>query len=682
MLAIGIGLYFALPTEPPLAIAIVAPVISIGSAYAFTRTSAARPGFVVLLSAASLAAIGFAAASIRTHTIAAPVLVADTGFVTIEGRLLEVEEGPSGRRMLIAPRRIGSLDEAALPARVRVSWRGEGFPVSPGETISLRGSLAPPPGPVMPGAYDFARQLYFDRIGATGFAVSPPRTIEADGSARAGIEALRLSLGRRITSAIGARHPEAAAVCVALITGKRNAVPPDVEAALRDAGLAHLLAISGLHIGLVAGLLFMLVRFILVQSEYLALHHPVKKWAALAALAGAAFYLLISGGAWSTQRAFIMAAIAFIAILLDRRALSLRNVAIAAALILILRPEALFQAGFQMSFAAVTVLIAGYEWWQARRLTRDPGALDNKGPIARVRRYVTGLAATSLLAGVATGPFAIFHFNRIAAFGLAGNLLAMPLMGTIVMPGAILGILLIPLGLDWIGWSVMGWGIEMIIAIARFVSSWPGALVPVAQTGLAGFLLVIGGGLIVCLMRSPLRLAGSVPILLGILIGGMARQPDVLIAPSAANVSMRLDDEIVLLNRNRERFAAGIWLAKAGRDDALRSARRLDELGDAAGEGPSPARCDSTGCVANVGNRRIAVSRSRLALGTDCRMADIVIAQYEAGPAGGRCPATLIDTVFLEREGTTALYLTGRGIRVRTVRQARGDRPWAAGGHD
>jgi len=681
-LAVGIGLYFALPVEPPLWPVLTGVVCLCGLGVALRYLPGLPVPARLFVNVSIVIAAGFALAMVRTHMIAAPVLTVETGFVEIEGLLLEVEEGPAGRRMVIAPSRLGALEAEAMPAKVRLNWRGDGFEAAPGDVISLRGSLSPPPAPVAPGAYDFARQLYFERIGAVGFAVSAPRVLEK-GERTMGhrIEALRLALGRRVTEAIGPERPAVAAVCVALVTGKRDAVPPETEAALRDAGLAHLLAISGLHMGLAAGLLFFVIRFFLVQSEYLALHYPVKKWAAAAALLGATAYLTISGAAWSTQRAYIMAGIFFIAILMDRRAFSLRNVAIAATLILVLRPEALFQAGFQMSFAAVTVLIAAYEWWQTRQLEKPYDPLAERrlgGPVGSAWRYTAGLAMTSILAGWATGPFAMFHFNRIAAYGLAGNLLAMPVMGFVIMPAAIMGLVLMPVGLDGFAWQVMAFGVGLVIDIATMVSGWPGALVHVAQMSSAGFLTVLAGGLVLCLMKTALRYGGFVLVLAGFMLGGHNPQPHLVVAPEAANIAFRLGEETVLLNRNRERFAAGVWLTKAGQSDYLRDAMTVPEL---ARDGRGAA-CDETGCVLSIEGQRVAISDTPLSLAEDCAKARLVIARYPVTPErADRCGTRLIETEQLDRHGTLAITIERDGaILIRTNRATRGDRPWTAGG--
>ncbi|MEO1137051.1 MAG: ComEC/Rec2 family competence protein, partial [Pseudomonadota bacterium] len=348
-IGIGAGIYFGLKAEPDWRLAVVAMIVSMVLAVRLTRMRK-------LFSALTLFAVGFVAADWRTHTVEAPQLSRELGIVETIGRIISVEEGATQRRYVLAVEAIDGLDGGDLPARVRITWRGDEFDAKPGDRVTVRAGLSPPPPPVAPGAFDFARQLYFKQIGGVGFAVTAPEVDQtAEKStiqvAAASIESLRLSLAQRI---VDAAPGEGGAILAAIVTGKRGAISDRAEAALRDAGLAHLLAISGLHMGLATGLVFFTVRYGLAAIEPIALRFPIKKWAAAAALASGLFYLILSGGGWSARRAFIMAAIIFAAVLVDRRALSLRNVAVAAVIILLTTPEALFSPGFQMSFAAVT----------------------------------------------------------------------------------------------------------------------------------------------------------------------------------------------------------------------------------------------------------------------------------------------------------------------------------------
>jgi competence protein ComEC len=294
---------------------------------------------------------------------------------------------------------------------VRVTLRAASEALPVGSWVRLPAVLNPPPAPAMPGAFDFARQAWFDRLGGVGYAVGRPEAIAApvgeDGAGwRLRVEGLRQRLNERIQAALPG---PAGAVAAALMTGDRGAIPEELVEAMRDSGLAHLLSISGLHIGLVWTLLFFAVRAGLALAEPVALRWPVKKWAAAAALAGAFAYLLISGAEVPTQRAFLMTALVTLAILCDRSALSMRLVAWAAGAILLLTPEALLSASFQLSFAAVVALVAAYEVLAPRlaRLRADSGTA------RRIGLYLAGVCLTTFVAGLATAPFGLFHFTRL-----------------------------------------------------------------------------------------------------------------------------------------------------------------------------------------------------------------------------------------------------------------------------
>ena len=436
-MGIGIAGYFALPVEP-------APWIGVAAVAALALSG------------------GFAAAQFRTAWVAAPVLEKEIRPAYVSGRVVASEIRVSGRRLVLDNVRISGLAADATPATVRVTLRGSGFAAfGPGQWVELRGALSPPPEPSAPGAYHFARQAYFSRLGGVGFAfgsatvVEPPAGHGGDGMAVA-VGELRQSVTERVLAGLSG---QAGAVAAALLTGERGAIHKDVLAAMRDAGLAHLLAISGLHIGLVAGILFF------VSRALLALWEPVV------ALAGTAFYLLLSGATTPTQRAFLMGGLVIVAILLDRTGISLRSVAWAAVAVLLVQPESLLGASFQMSFAAVVALVAGFEWYNLRR-----GWRANQTPPKRILNYLTGVVLATLIAGLATAPFAAYNFNRLADYGLAANLLSVPMTALWIMPWGVASLALMPFGLEALALTPMGWGIDGVIAVAREVASWPGAV--------------------------------------------------------------------------------------------------------------------------------------------------------------------------------------------------------------
>jgi competence protein ComEC len=483
---------------------------------------------------------------------------------------------------------------------------------------------------------------------------------------------LRQDIAERVRAGIGGAE---GAVAAALMTGERGAIPEAVLAAMRDAGLAHLLAISGLHIGLVAGILFFSLRGVLALIPPVALRFPIKKWAAVAALLAAFAYLAITGATVPTQRAFVMVALVLGAVVADRTAISMRIVAWAALIVLMLRPESLLGASFQLSFAAVVALVAVYErvagpgpaggaplLWRADR--------DN-GPSWRrwCAIYLGGVALTTLVASFATAPFVIYHFNRFAAYGLAANLAAVPLTGLWIMPWAMVAFLLMPFGLEGVGLTPMGWGIAALIRVAAAVASWPAAVSPVPAMPAWGIALVTAGGLWLCLWRRRWRFLGLAAIAAGLASVAVSRPPDVLVDGDAKLMAVRAEDGALLLSSGRSgRFRAGVWLRRAGQREVL-----TWPGGGATADGR--LACDGLGCVYRAGGQTVALVQDGRALAEDCRLASVIVSLV---PVRGPCPAPLrvIDRFDLWREGGHALWLGPDGVRIRSVRAWQGERPW------
>lgn len=663
--AIGIGalIYFFANVEPPRWTGAVAALATLGPAL---RASSRRSLFAAFF----LVALGFAAAQLRTAMVDAPALKRDTPAVWITGRVLSVEQAVAGRRLLIDVESIESLAEAESPARVRLTWRGKESAVSPGDVIRIRARLSPPPEPVAPGGYDFSRQLFFEGIGGVGFAISPPEIMapRQSGAARGlaeWAEALRTSVANRImTEAPG----QGGAIVAAVITGKRGAVDEHSRTALQDSGLAHLLAISGLHMGLATGLIFFFVRGALALNETTALTWPIKKIAAVAALAAGLAYLALSGGGWSAQRAFIMTALVFVAIIFDRRALSLRTVAVAASLILLVAPQAILSPGFQMSFAAVTGLIAFYEWSAARA---DPDR--NFGLLHRAGRYVIGIVVTDTIAAAATAPFGIFHFNQNANYGFAANLLAIPVMGFWVMPAAIVGLLLAPVGADAWAWRLAAAGVELFLAWGKWVAALPGAVSIIAQWSPATLGALTLCGLWMCLMRAPWRLGGLALAPFAFVFTALARPPDLYVLRDGDNfvaVTRKAgEDAMHVANPRSDRFTLDVLAQMNGRKADREGRLPLPDIG----------ACDSEGCVVAVKGLEVAVSRRAPGLVEDCARAPLVIALYPVDRRlRDQCSALLIDRRDAWNAGAHAIWIEpGGAIRVQTVAATRGERPWS-----
>lgn len=663
---IGIAFYFSLPGEPHL---FFGPFAMLAAGLGLWRVRGR--GVKILLAGLMLAAAGFTLARVHTLVVDHPVIGRETGPVSVEAVIESAEpasETGNVLRLILERPQIAGLSPQETPPRVRVSVRTDAHSTEPGTRVETLAVLIPPAPPVWPGGFDFARAAFFDRLGAVGYTVASVRVLE-EAEMRPGlsarIQAMRQAIAGRMHGVIGGGE---GAVAGALVTGLRAAIPDDVSEAMRAAGLAHLLAISGLHMALVAGFLFFAVRAGLAAIPAVALRFPIRKIAALAAWAGALAYLMIAGGAVPVTRAFLMASVVILAILTGRRAVSLRTVALAALVILVLEPAALLSAGFQMSFAAVVALVAGYRALEPWLVQFRRGG----GIVRLAGLYLLTIAISTVIAELTIGPIAAFHFNRMAAYGLIANLAAVPLMGFWVMPMLMIGVILMPLGLDAWALTAAGWGLAGIIGTAEWTTSLPGAEILVAKLP-GAFLPLFGLGLAWLALWKAWALArwGLLPIGAAILLGLAADRPDMLVSPAGLVAYHEADEEVYLNTLRRERFVREQWLRHLGE----RKARPL--------QGHEEYICDDAGCLLRVEQEgrswQLALPQNPMALAADCARADLIIAPFLTVPLA--CEAPVIDRRELRTHGVHALTFTAEGIEIARVSDARGTRPWTRAGH-
>lgn len=659
----GIGMYFALPAEPPRQIGLVLAGLCAIAAW----LARSRPILLVPALAGTLVAAGLCLAAWRTDRVAAPVLAERVGPAMVIGRVVDTDRTERGFRVVLDHVSVWRLDPAATPAKVRISLKpGEPAPAI-GAWVRLRAVLSPPGAPFEPGGFDFARYAFFRQLGGLGYAISEVRS--ARPTAEPGFEPI-LALRRwqaDLTDRIERALPGAAgAIAAALMTGERSGIPDEVNTAMQLSGLAHLLSISGLHLALVAGILFFGVRFALAAIEWVALRYPIKKIAAAVALLGAFAYMLVSGAAVPTQRAFLMTAMVLVAVMLDRSALSMRLVALAALVVLALQPEALLEASFQMSFAAVVALIAAFEhaapWFAARRR--------RAGLLAKTSFWIGGIALTSLVAGTASGLYALWHFNRFVHYGVVANLIVDPLTAFWIMPLAVLAFVLMPFGLEHLALTPMGWGIDALIWVAEWIAGWPLAATSYPALPLWSLLALTVGGLWLCLWRTSWRWWGVVGVVAALLPLGWPDRPDIRIDGSGRLVALRDAHGGLLLSSGRAgRAVATAWARRDG--EVPRTTFPRD---GASADGR--LRCDAAGCLWRVDSWLVALPRGPAGVDEDCRRADLVIATFAIAH---RCPAArhVIDKGDLAREGAHAIRLRSDGtLELRTVKRERGRRPW------
>lgn len=572
---LGAALWFGLAIQiGPLPILLaVAVCLGVGMARRGTLLSSAA----TVLAVAALGALAADLEVRRVDTILLDSPVTTTVSGTVRARDID-EEGHWRYVVDVASTRDPALGRP--PERVRLLARSAHQPIAIGQGISGLARLSPPSGPALPGSFDFAFNSYFAGIGAVGFFMGPPVAESAhavalrDAAGRA-LREFRESIAFRMRAVIGG---DAGAVAAAMTVSDRRAISEETDEAFRITGLAHILSISGLHMSLAAGIMFQGLRYALALLPGIAERVAVKKYAAAGALLSSTAYLMISGGIVSAQRSWIMVAIMLIAVILDRPALTMRNVALAGFIIIALSPSAVVSPGFQMSFAATAALIAAYGFWQRQSLGLSLRWFAGEGFLARGALILGGLALTSLVAGLATGIFSAHHFHRMSGYGMIANVAAMPIISLIVMPMGVFSLLTMPFGLDHWPLTAMGWGLSAVLSIAHDVAAmgedFATGRLPFVVTALLTAALVI-----LVFTRTRLAASAALPMLVAvplILNGAGAGRPHLLISEDGRLVA-RLQENGLATNRARPpSFVYDQWAS------ALRAKMHLSPLEAAA----------------------------------------------------------------------------------------------------
>jgi competence protein ComEC len=665
----GVALNMAADREPVLWLPALLSAIFAGLAW-FSR---ARPvALGVWIGLAALAA-GFLSMGLRTARVETPVLD-HIRIVKLQGFVEEVDLRPIGARVVIGVVDPGDMPKSLAPRRVRVTTRKTPT-VSAGDYVALQARLLPPSRAVAPGGYDFARDAYFAGVGAVGSTLGaitvlpPPREASWRQRFFAAIDQARNRLALRVNAIIGG---DEGAIAAAMVTGKRDFLSNDAKDLIREAGIFHIITISGVQMTLVAGIFFVVARRLLALSPTLALRFPIKKWAAGVAMLGSAFYDIATGSRVGTERALIMTLIVLGAVVLDRRALTMRNLALAVLAIVALEPEAILGVSFQLSFAAVGALVAVME---ARFARVDQGA-DPFLP-TRVRpprrgallsHFVDkplGLLFATLCATSATASFMAYHFHDLSPYVLIGNPLTLTVIEFFAVPGALLGTALYPLGLDAPVWLYVGAGIKFILWAARFIASAPGSTLHLrafAPFALPCLSLAVTSAV---LWRTWLFRAMAIPFFaLGVLGAVSGPRYDAIVAPSGDLAAVRdADGRLEVVGKRFNAFDAEQWLTADGDDRDPARARDPD------------APCDRAGCVAALPEgQSLSIVTDRAAFEEDCDRAAVLVSALTA-PAD--CKAEVFDERRLALTGAVGLNWDGARFVVSADRSALEDRPWS-----
>jgi competence protein ComEC len=547
-LACGIGLWFAAEQEPGPAAYGMAACVVLG---AFGARVAKADLFLPLAFGCGAVALGFLAAGARGHLVASPMLEAPY-YGPVEGRIVAMDRSQSDALRLTLDRVVlRDLAPDRTPSRVRISLQGTRDIPDPGQVVLVTARLAASDGPAEPGGFDFRRMAFFDGLGAVGYTHHPLVLWAEPAPGADRVNRLRMGLSR----AIMARVPgDAGAFASGAMTGDRSGISKDTVEALRDSNLAHLLAISGMNMAFLTGFVFLLIRSAIALIPLVALRVNAKKIAAVVAFGVALFYLLLSGSNVATERAFLMVSVMLGAVLLDRRALTLRSMALAAIVLLLWTPESLTEPGFQLSFAASIALVAGFEALDRQILAEH---------LPRVVMPLFTLVLSSVLAGAATAPFAAATFNRFTDYGLVANLLTVPMMSLVMAAGA-MAALLAPFGAADPALWVMGKASEWILFIAHWIAGLEGAVTPIWSPGPVVIPLISLAGLWFILMPGRERWAAIAPACVAIGLWVTADRPHLLVSADGKAVGLMGPEGRAIAHEKGAGFAVESWLEKDG----------------------------------------------------------------------------------------------------------------------
>ena len=676
----GISLYFSLSYEPQFSSCYGLFLMSV-TLLILSSLDDRLEDYRFILLCIFMFVLGFCLTKHRTDQAYAPRLSSEIGPISVDAVISNLEPLDKGQRVILDKIQTHSDEPQALLVdrlvHIRLFISNE-YTVSLREKYRFKVTLFPPPEPTAPGSFDFSRQAYFQKIGAVGYVLEEPEKLSSEDQnsllilLEDKIASLRDHLTKRIVESISQdnRSEGTGWTAAALITAERGPVSQETFQNYRDAGLAHILVIAGMHLSMVAGILFVWIRALLALSPFITLRFNIKKITAFGALIITFFYLIISGGLIPTRRAFIMNGLILWAVLSDRRAMSFRSISCASTLLLMLEPEALLGASFQLSFSAVYGLIAAYEslgeWLSnfKKRLTRRVGS----GLFGSLISHALSILLTSQVAGMSTAYFTLFHFNRFASYGLLGNIIAVPLVGLWVMPAALLSFILMPFGLDGFGWRLMGRGIDSVSRVAHWVSSLPGASITLSSVPIESLIIFTVGGFWLCLWREYWRFLGLVPMMIAVWIAYYAEKPFLYIDKTGELIALRdQQNHFHISSLYRQKILSKSWLKQVGEEE-YRIDWEKSDLFD--------WRCKESGCSYFYHHFKISFLRDYPDESKIWCDSDVIVLKQNLTID---CPqsVTLISDQVRRNNGTMILSELNNKLHFHSVKEWQGQRPWS-----
>ena len=672
----GAILYLQSAHEPSFVASLVATVV-FGSLALAVRTH--RVAFVLCVALAAAAA-GMVCGAWRSFRSAAP-MIERVRILNVTGFIEEMDFRREGARFVLRLDSAEGMEARDMPYRIRLTTR-QTPALEAGAYVALKARLLPPARAALPGGYDFARDAFFVRIGGVGSVLGRIDVVEPPGppgltfQLYAAIDRARNALARRVYAVIGA---DAGAIGAAMVTGKRDFLSEPAKELIREAGIFHIITISGVQMTLVAGIFFWGFRRLLTMSRTLALRYPVKKWAAALAIAAASIYDIMTGSRVGTERALFMTIILLGAVMVDRQALTMRNLALAALIVVVFEPDALLGASFQLSFAAVAALVAVYEARMAAlaRVRSETDGLSPRLPPGALRRGLmqrffhrlrhepAAMLVATFFATAATASFMAYHFHELSPYVLIGNPLTLTIIELFAIPGALLGAALYPFGLDGWVWAYVGGGIDLILWVARHIAAAPASTLHLPAFAPWAIVFLALSVLSLVIWRTTILRLTALPLAAVGLMGAAAGPGfDAAIAPSGEAAAVRMDDgRLAVLSKRANIFAAEQWLRADG-DGRAGSAVRLANS------------CDALGCAAVAqGGRKIALVLDARAFAEDCARADIVVSPLYA--PGGCAAGLVLDRRRLQEAGAVTVRWSGDAVAVNSAREGEQGRPWS-----
>lgn len=551
LFGLGIALYFALPFEPNYWYS-----LGVFEATLLLFYLLRHKGLHLLFTAIFLVEFGFMDIQLQTLLKSRKVSFTPEFTDYIKGQISAVSYNEKGRKRLLL-QNTENFDKP-LKGKYRVTVMNyENTKLEVGQCVELVGTFFPPsPVPVLNG-FQLDRKYFYEEISGIGYANSSIFVIDCEQKQSSSFRIRLNKIRQQITNDVAAiLPPDKAGIVDAVLIGEQSRTPEFVVNNYRDSGLAHFLSVSGLHMGAIAGLVFFVLRFLLVLFSGIALRYDVKKLAAVGAIVFSALYLLVSGMAVPAERAFIMTAVVLLGVIFNRQAISMRMVCFAGLVLLIISPQALISISFQMSFAAVVALITFYEKYAHKIAVWSI----NRGIFSKIFFYLAGIVICDFVASLATMPFAIYHFHRISAYTSLANLLAGPLIGLILMPLILLCLVALPLGSALYPLQALGYGVGWLNRITEFVSALPHSVVYVDSLPFWGFALIVCGGWWLCVWQRKWRLWGVLPILIGAGSMFFGSQPDMVFAPKGEGMALRdQNGEMLLMPKKTDSWTVSVW---------------------------------------------------------------------------------------------------------------------------